>query len=296
MKRTWHGTIGFLLLFGVVSLHATGAMKMKGITNDTFPLDACETIEALTKEEVVYTDTFCKTKSGSAFIEWNDDITLYKMQFDTKAVDKMFNVEYVNSGRFIKNFKNGYAWANDIQCNEVLKGNDIHHWCEKTDIHNGWYLNYVWVDKNGKKSIEKKLLIEFFDKGTKRLAERKTEEMMKKKLASQRQKKSVQNLNYFFYALNGNNTTLQNKAIKAKIVDMKVKDSCTVQDIQEPDSTTSRVKIICKAPIGKQFNLYLEDRAFALSLNRGKTFDFIGDILSVENYRGITVVEANMEK
>jgi len=293
MKRRVHKIAASILILGAVSLHATGTLKMKSITNNTFPLDACENIEALIKEEVVYTDTYCKTKSGSAFIEWNDDTTLYKMEFDTEAIDKIFNVQYMNSLNFIKSFKNGYAWANDIECKEMLQGNDIHHLCEKTDKNNGWYLKYYWTDKNGKKSVNKKMLIEFFEKGTKRLAERKTEAIMKKNALNKKQK-AVKDLNFFYYALNHNNTSFQNKAIKAKIVDMKVKDSCTVQDIQEPDPTTSRVKIICKAPARKQFYLYLEDRNFALNLNRGSNFNFVGDILSVDIKDGITVVEADM--
>ncbi len=146
--------IPILAILGT-SIFASGEFKMKGFSNKTFPLDVCEKIETFSNEKVIYSDTNCYTESKSAVVEWNDDATLNKITLNSKAIDKMFEVEYMNSEDFIKNFKNGYIWAKGIECKNALRGDTVSNICQETDTQNGWYLYYSWMDKNGKNLLIK---------------------------------------------------------------------------------------------------------------------------------------------
>ena len=268
------------------SIFASGDFKMKGFTNTTFPLDVCEKIETLTSEKVIYSDVDCYTESKSAIIEWNDDTTLNKITLKSKAVDSMFDVEYVNSGTFINNFKNGYTWANDIACSDTLHGNSVNNICEKTDVQNGWYLHYSWIDKNGKKSVDKNMIIEFFDKGTQRLVDRKRDEELAKIEAIKAKNthiivNKIVTLDYLYTMYDGV-SMLKMKRRKANAVEAKVSAKCKVRDVREPDQTSSEYKIICEAPPGKMLQIFTEDLNYAESLDLGVAYDFHAQVRSVE--------------
>lgn len=316
---TYSKTIKIIPILAILgsSIFASGDFKMKGFTNTTFPLDVCEKIETLTGEKVIYSDINCYTESKSAIVEWNDDTTLNKITLKSKAVDSIFDVEYVNSGTFITNFKNGYVWANDIECSDTLRGNSVDNVCKKTDVPNGWYLHYSWIDENGKKSVDKNMIIEFFDKGTKRLVDRKRDEIMEaeraikaaeaQKIAKTKEAKmvakaahtnkaKVTDLKYLFNAINNGNSQYRNKKIKSGIVNMRISDTCMMKDVKENDNSTSRVVIICDAPEGKELYIFSDNEDFAENLEIGETFDFNGRVKSVDiGEQGQTIVQIDKD-